>query len=37
MHGVIFGGYDVAHDWPWWQKQFPYFINHMLEKKEADD
>lgn len=32
-----FWGYDVAHDWPWWQKQFPYFINHMLEKKEADD
>jgi len=24
-------GYDVAHDWPWWQKQFPYFINHMLK------
>ncbi len=20
-------GYDVNHDWPWWRKQLPYFLN----------
>ncbi|MBN1876675.1 MAG: esterase family protein [Anaerolineae bacterium] len=29
---VDYWGYDVNHDWPWWQKQFPYF----LEKLPAD-
>lgn len=24
-------GMDVDHDWPWWLKQFPYFVNHILE------
>lgn len=24
-------GEDVAHDWPWWLIQFPYFINKILE------
>jgi len=24
-------GYDVNHDWPWWQKQFPYFLRHILK------
>ncbi len=23
-------GYDVAHDWDWWQKQLPYFLGHIL-------
>jgi esterase/lipase superfamily enzyme len=23
-------GYDVNHDWPWWRKQLPYFLNHLL-------
>jgi esterase/lipase superfamily enzyme len=23
-------GYDVNHDWPWWRKMLPYFINHLL-------
>ena len=23
-------GHDVNHDWPWWQKQFPYFLTHVL-------
>ena len=22
-------GTDVAHDWPWWQKQLPYFLDHI--------
>ena len=26
---VDFWGMDVNHDWPWWRKQFPYFINHL--------
>lgn len=23
-------GFDVAHDWPWWRKQLPYFMGHIL-------
>ncbi len=23
-------GEDVYHDWPWWERQFPYFIEHVL-------
>ena len=23
-------GYDVNHDWPWWKKQFPYFLDKLL-------
>lgn len=31
IHGwVDFWGYDVAHDWCWWQKQLPYFMEKML-------
>jgi esterase/lipase superfamily enzyme len=22
-------GQDVNHDWPWWQKQLPYFLYHL--------
>jgi esterase/lipase superfamily enzyme len=22
-------GSDVNHDWPWWQKQLPYFLSHL--------
>lgn len=22
-------GYDVEHDWPWWQKQMPYFLSTL--------
>ena len=22
-------GIDVNHDWPWWRKQFPYFLNRL--------
>lgn len=24
-------GKDVNHDWPWWQKQFPYFLEEILK------
>ncbi|MBF0502486.1 MAG: esterase family protein [Candidatus Riflebacteria bacterium] len=30
---VDFWGYDVNHDWPWWRKQFPHFLGHLLEKR----
>ena len=23
-------GYDVNHDWPWWNKQLPYFLEKIL-------
>jgi len=26
-------GHDVNHDWPWWRKQLPYFLGHLLEQK----
>ena len=29
-HWADFWGYDVNHDWPWWQKQLPYFMGHVL-------
>ncbi|MBS6381331.1 MAG: esterase, partial [Streptococcus sp.] len=22
-------GHDVAHDWEWWRKQMPYFLDNM--------
>ena len=25
-----FWGYDVNHDWPWWFKQMPYFLDRVL-------
>lgn len=27
---VDFWGYDVSHDWEWWKKQLPYFLNFMV-------
>jgi esterase/lipase superfamily enzyme len=27
---IDFWGYDVNHDWPWWQKQLPYYLSHTL-------
>lgn len=24
-------GYDVNHDWPWWRRQFPYFLKSIIE------
>ena len=43
-----FWGYDVEHDWPWWQKMVVYYLtefdkagflssNHRLTKKESKD
>ena len=29
-HWADFWGFDVNHDWPWWQKQLPYFMGHVL-------
>ena len=27
---IDFWGEDVIHDWPWWQTQFPYFIEKIV-------
>lgn len=27
---IDFWGHDVNHDWPWWQKQLPYFFSKLL-------
>ena len=27
---IDFWGTDVNHDWPWWQKQLPYFLEKVL-------
>lgn len=27
---VDFWGYDVNHDWPWWRKMLPYFLDHLF-------
>ena len=29
-HWADFWGYDVNHDWPWWRRQLPYFMTHIL-------
>ena len=26
---IDYWGHDVAHDWPWWKKQLPYFMNYV--------
>lgn len=26
---IEFWGNDVAHDWPWWLKEFPYYLNFV--------
>lgn len=28
---IDYWGYDVNHDWDWWQKQLPYFMGKLLE------
>lgn len=30
---VDYWGQDVNHDWPWWQKQLPYFLENILQWK----
>lgn len=27
---VDFWGHDVDHDWSWWRRQLPYFLEHVL-------
>ncbi len=27
---VDYWGHDVNHDWPWWHKQVPHFLPHLL-------
>ena len=29
-HFSDYWGYDVNHDWPWWQKQLPYFMENFV-------
>ena len=29
-HWADYWGFDVNHDWPWWRKQLPYFMGHIL-------
>ena len=29
-HWADYWGFDVAHDWCWWQKQLPYFLGHVM-------
>lgn len=28
-HWVDIWGHDVNHDWPWWQRMLPHFLNHL--------
>jgi esterase/lipase superfamily enzyme len=28
---IDYWGTDVNHDWPWWQKQLPYFLDQILK------
>ncbi len=29
---IDYWGTDVNHDWPWWQKQLPYFLGQILSE-----
>ena len=30
-HWADYWGFDVNHDWDWWQKQLPYFLGHLAQ------
>ena len=30
---VDYWGYDVNHDWPWWRKQLPYFLEKLAQSQ----
>jgi esterase/lipase superfamily enzyme len=30
-HDLDLWGYDVAHDWPWWRKQFDHHLHRICE------
>ncbi|MBP3894128.1 MAG: esterase family protein [Atopobiaceae bacterium] len=36
-HWCDFWGTDVNHDWPWWRKQMPYFMNEVLNDIDAQN
>lgn len=36
-HWCDFWGTDVNHDWPWWRKQMPYFMNEVLNDIAAQN
>lgn len=27
---IDYWGFDVNHDWPWWRKQLPYYLNTLI-------
>jgi esterase/lipase superfamily enzyme len=29
-HTLDMWGYDVDHDWPWWRKMLPYWLDRLL-------
>lgn len=29
---IDYWGYDVNHDWPWWQKMMPYFLDKIFNQ-----
>lgn len=31
---IDYWGHDVNHDWPWWRRQLPFFLGHMLHDAE---
>jgi esterase/lipase superfamily enzyme len=31
---VDFWGYDADHNWSWWRKQFPYFLEFILSSQK---
>ena len=32
-----FWGSDVAHDWPWWRKQWPYFLSVLEQQGKLNE
>lgn len=30
---IDYWGYDVNHDWDWWQKQLPYYFGKLMDKE----
>jgi len=33
---IDFWGHDVNHDWPWWRRQFPYFLGKLYGERDGD-
>jgi hypothetical protein len=34
---IDFWGYDVNHDWPWWQKMLPYILGSWIWRNASYD